>query len=413
MHRARPSDDCNRTVVSYRMNSPALCRPVRTATNHPFRRHCLGAAGALLLSLPAGCASDAGSRLASAEPVPHAHIICADVDGRPACSNGAGAGAFDVWIKNAIYHPGATFNVWLAGRTRQSARRLFTARIPDSWGARVLEAKAAFIRSARRELLELEPGRAFADGGESERPRPGRHFIQIFAPEIAPLRIELSSRGDRDLGRPADTSVVCDRSSSGRNLTCTEAALQKAYDFWMDRSLRRGRGRFTVYLVGSSRDMTERPFTASVPDTSPGEQAVSLVAARTELEGILERVQDPNASGIIEALHVAAAELADEPREAVLIIMSDLRQYTPGVWNFERSVPAPDSFARWIDQHHLRPNLEGVSVVVCGYHHLRAPGARPFDGALAARVRDTWQAILTDFGARELRILAACDDATL
>jgi len=347
--------------------------------------------------------------------VPHAHLIWPGADSDASAVRTAAAKIFASWVREAVYRPGATFTIWKAGDDRDAVEKIFEVAVPVEWGSPVLSAKAAFVRKARRDLRELDARLGLRVGGAAGvENEAGVHSVWVLSDDAArPVARKAAEVRPPTLGERRErfnTAVLCDRSNSGRGLSCKERALTVAYDAWRLRALGVTGGRFSVYLVGTSRDTVRRVFSIAVPLGSPGKQAAVLYAARSELKGLLTPIATPTASAVAEAVDVAVGDLKSEGGDARLVVMSDLRQYTPRRWNFERICPPPAAFLKWIEGNGLRADLSGIPVSVCGFHPLRAPGARAFDGKLAADVRATWEAVFRRMGARALRILPSCDE---
>lgn len=355
-----------------------------------------------------GCTSAAKQ----SEPL-HTHLVCAS---GAAGSEGCGAlerrREFDSWADEAIRRAFSTFTLWIAGSDRHSYRAVFVACVPASWGAGVMEAKAAFVRAARQQVATAgtpqTPLVVLPDGCvPAAASAAGAHRLRVMrdADGSSAVWQSIAAFSPERL----NTAVVCDRSDSGLGVTCTAAELLRSYERWIAAGRGASGGTFTVYLVGTSRDTVRRVFAVSVPDLPLGEKAAFLLGAREELGRALATDAVHNASAIAEAVHVAASELRDASGRRELELLSDLRQFTAGQWNFERSVPEVPAFARWLQRQGLLADLHGVPVRVCGLHHRRAPSAGPFDARLATKVRQIWEATFQAMGVSELHLVQTCE----
>jgi hypothetical protein len=345
-------------------------------------------APALLLLVLFGCT--ARERV---EPV-HTAVVCL-AEGEGTCPSAERAAAFDRWAHEGMRRAGSTFTTWI-GDGGVSPRAVFTACVPEGWGPGVMEAKAAFLREGRRRA---------SVGGE---PLPGG----CAATTELVGNVEVLGEGRRwqpvTAAEPLHFAVVCDRSDSMLGLTCDEGTLQGAFDGWLARSGGAPGSSFEVFGIGTSRDGVERLAHVSAERVPAGERVALLMAARGRIAAGLDVA--PPGSAVAEAVSVAAATLRSRTGGRELVILSDLRQVTPRVWNFEVAVPSPEVFARWLRATGLSSDLRGVEVRVCGLHHRRAPGAPPFDAALARRVEAAWKRAFDTMEARGTLLDGDCAD---
>ncbi len=340
----------------------------------------------LVLLLTAACASAPVQ-----EPVHHA-VVCASA-AEADCSPAERSAEFDRWAKLALRRPGSTFSVWMT-RADGPPSSLFKACIPERWGNNVMAAKAAFLRA----------GRVRASEGGAELPAGC-----VLTEDAAGLVSLLSGGRRRVLEQAVEAhhlAVVCDRSDSMLGTSCDAGALEAAYDGWLDRSGGGPGSTFTVFGVGTSRDGAAALVRVTASTTNPGERAARLLAARQRLGAHLRG--SPSGSAIAETLDVVADDLKARDGRKSMLLLSDLRQVTPGTWNFEAAAPEPAAFSAWLRAAGLLRGLRGVEVQACGLHHRRAPGARRFDAGLAHRVEQAWTGALQAAGAGGGAIAASC-----
>jgi hypothetical protein len=215
--------------------------------------------------------------------------------------------------------------------------------------------------------------------------------------------------------QPIALVAVCDVSDSGSDRTCTAAAIASAATRWAEQAERLPGSSFEVILVGDGRDGVETAMRATVPERwGPN----VLAAQRRWREGLVAQARGftprPRGSAIVEALGVAAQSL-HERRDArrTLLLMSDLRQVTPRVWNFERGVPRRDLFVRWLTAQRLGASLQGIALRVCGVHPFRASSRVAQTAALDGRRRALWSEVFAEMGAPGVELRAGCDDDTV
>ncbi len=293
-----------------------------------------------------------------------------------ACSEALRSREFDHWAGQALRQAQSVFEVWTFGPSgARLARRVC---IPESWGANVMAAKAEFLLESRLRLLLPVDGA----GAESCIGKDGKRGAALVA-GAAPFQLAEDSSA-----RPVHVAVVCDRSNSTTGSPCDLAALEAYYREWVPGGTTPG-STFTVYGVSTSRDGTGVLFTTESTRTSLGERTAALLSSEGGLGKSLEKA--PAGSAIAEALHVALGDLQRHRGVLRLLVHSDLRQVTPGRWNFERTVPSPAVFLRWLEKQRLVGDLRGVELRLAGMHHRRAPGAAPFDAKLAEQVAVVWR----------------------
>ena len=198
-------------------------------------------------------------------------------------------------------------------------------------------------------------------------------------------------------------TVLCDRSSSGAELSCPGSTILEAGRYWADAAEGRG-GSFEVWLVG--RDIeTTRFATETYPQRFKPPVSQNKRAWREAFEARLSwqiaKLPREGGSAIAEGLWRVARRLNEAGSgRKVLVLASDLRQVTPGVWNFERRVPRAPEFVRWLDAEGLRVKLAGtIELLVCGFHS-ESPSATSHESAANYnRTRAVWEQVFESWGA--------------
>jgi hypothetical protein len=206
-------------------------------------------------------------------------------------------------------------------------------------------------------------------------------------------------------------AIVCDVSDSTLGLACAPADLLGAFDLWLADGLATPGASLTVYVVGSSRDTARRVLTLTVPEQSVGARVAGVLGVRRALPTLLPERPEPNTSAIAEALSVALSELRERRGRYRLVVLSDLRQVTPGRWNFERDVPPTSKFVPWLKTELFLADLQGVPVLACGLHPHRGPSAGPASATLLTQLRATWEGTFRALGAPDVRLLTTCEVA--
>ena len=357
----------------------------------------------MLVSFASGCNSTDAPRKDLYTPV-HTSVVC----GERAANRAEAVAAFDAWISDhqALYRAGSTFSVWLAGNTRTAYSCRSVVRIPTSWGANVLGTKARFVQTARGLIEDGFISGTTARWPEDAAPPgvsdPGTHRVYLLSKDgMVPLEAW------RPIAGPAaealHTAVICDRSSSARD-HYSSGDLASAFDAWIVEGHAVSGATFTVYQMGRSYDTTVKVYEATVPPFFAGQKAAFLLGARKELEQVLPHKTGENASAVAEAIALAARELREKPGRYQLLLFSDLRQYTPGVLNFEEIIPTAEEFIPWLKTEGLLADLKNIPVTVCGVHNQSGPGTASFNAKRAAQLRKTWEATFHSMGVAGVRI---------
>ena len=120
-----------------------------------------------LLTSGPGCSRHGSASNLQNVPI-HVDVVCYNKTGT--LDSAQKVAAFDAWAASAIHQPGSTFTVWVVGDDRNACRQDFVACVPGSWGGDVLEAKSAFLQTARARVGQVHPlspqGAHLRKGGE-------------------------------------------------------------------------------------------------------------------------------------------------------------------------------------------------------------------------------------------------------
>lgn len=216
---------------------------------------------------------------------------------------------------------------------------------------------------------------------------------------IASVATALAGCAGEEKG-PVHWVVVYDGSNSGLELVANKESLQQTFGRWVRQALYLPGSSFRILLVGRSRDTAREMAHIRVPAAWGAgvrqAQKRFVLECRRALAGL---ELEGGGSAIAESIQLAAAQLRERDGERQLLVFSDLRQYTPSVWNFERAVPAAEAFIVWLEREQLLANLRGIGVEVAGVHARRGPDAAEFTAAQEAQLRQVWQAALERMGA--------------
>ena len=189
---------------------------------------------------------------------------------------------------------------------------------------------------------------------------------------------------------------------------CHATALLRAFDFWVAEGLARPGSSLSVDVVGPSRETMRTVFDLSVPDRSVGERIAFMLGARAQLAQLKSESFEKNGSAIVEAIHAAVSKLRERSGRYSLVVLSDLRQFTPE-WDFEQTVPQAPTFLTWLKKTHLLSDLRDINVRGCGMHNRRTPGRGSYTATRAAQLQEIWERTFRAMGAPQVKLFSSCD----
>jgi hypothetical protein len=311
--------------------------------------------------------------------------------------------AFEDWLRASVRQPGTVFRVLRVGADRYGVQTAFLSNVPQSWGSNAVAKRDAF---AVRERARF---RAFIVGRSIPVLRIGPVAAGRTQLTILP---SLDSRGRswtfEESTVPSHTATLCDRSPSAAGIACSATSLGYSYDAWLPGALARG-STFCVWIIGKDADTTTRIFEVRTPDLPRAERVAYLLSARNELASLMAATPRGAGSAVAEAITVAVLDLAPRGGQRALWILSDLRQ-TSGPWAFDRRVPEPRAFLRWVKDERLLPACPGIEITACGLHFSTTDRRAPFDVRRGVAVRELWSAALALMRPRTAAaIFSACD----
>jgi hypothetical protein len=342
-----------------------------------------------LFALAAACGNETADRHAA--PV-HVVVICADL-----CDPAARSARFRTWADRAIDHAGSRFEVW-----HTDGSRAFSAEVPSRWPAPVTASRADFI--ARGEVqVGREDASASDTRGAAADVEGDVEVVVLGAPDL-----ERSVLAGLAAAAPAHAVVVCDRSSSTLGVSCQPSTVRRAAIEWLAHGGVLDGASFEVLVPGNSYDSAHRLAVHHTTGQEVGERIARALHAVDALADTIAGERGSGGSAIAETIRIAVEHLGEVRGRRSLLVLSDLRQVTPGRWNFERRVPSALVFAKWLDRAGLTVNLRGLDVDVCGTHHMRGNGAGSFDARMAHDVVELWSSILHAAGC-DARIQSDCD----
>ena len=369
----------------------------------------------VVFTLVYGCTSQSSSDpISRNDDIPlHVHVVClARPEGQGvACEPSERLRAFNAWAAEAMTIPMSTFTILAAGPTRES-RRLLVACVPQTWGGNVWKAKRAFLETARQGAMGSQMGVRVPEGCVPSEPRtPGLHRLEVAATVLPVGREVLDKIVSQPSATATHTAILCDRSSSTLGAACTTGGLLHAFDQWLAESLAVPGSSHSIYEVGQSYAVKPL-YQLVIPERSVGERVAVLSGARAEITHLLAHPATGRASPVAEGNYEVVSLLRERHGRYRLMILSDLLQLTPGVWNFERStIPASARFVSWLKKEGLMADLRDIPVTVCGVHNRPLPKGQGAPARTrAVQVQAVWRDAFRAMGAGEVTMRPRCDD---
>jgi hypothetical protein len=274
--------------------------------------------------------------------------------------------------------------------------RAVEARVRNAW-LRWLQATEASLAEYRLAYL----GRSARTRG----PRADAASIVKAASLLLLINLAAAScaevRGHEHV--PVHAILLCDRSSSAAELSCSANTVLGAGRWWADEATLGGT--FEVWLVGDGIDIP-RLVSETYPEHFRPPVSESKRAWRQAFEGRLGgksgTLPTNTGSAIAEAFWRVSRRLNEAgPGRKVLILASDLRQVTPGRWDFERRIPRTEEFLVWLRESDLTPDFGArVELVVCGFHSSTPAGTSLSTAVTYRRTRALWQDVFTAWGVK-------------
>lgn len=168
-----------------------------------------------------------------------------------------------------------------------------------------------------------------------------------------------------------------------------------------------GGGVFEILVINTGIDDTISIFKREYPEFFRAPTFESKKKWEDEfiqsLKASLKSLPYNTGSAVWEAIFIATKRLNEQEGDKVLVIYSDLRQHTPGRWNFEKKIPEGiDEFIEWAEEEYLVPEFEpNMEVVVCGFSPLpaNADTLRTTPRAYG-RLGEFWKRLFEKYGIR-------------
>lgn len=324
----------------------------------------------------------------------HIAVVCAG-----ACDPGDRLQAYDEWLDKGqvLYRSGSRFELY-----DETGHPLFSDQVPSRWSAPVMSAKRAFVERVRNAagadigLLRQEALNGTSTTSLPTTATPGAYSVFVTSDHGPPVRVWPTAA----TAAPSHQVVLCDLSGSMHG-AYEENEFLDLYDTWLSSAQGAPGITFSIYAVGESYTTAQRLFSIAVPDQVPGQRVAALRAKRRSLQDVIQTsLVEHRGSALAEAISVAVLSLRHQTGPKQLLIYSDLRQVTPGQWNFERQIPPTDDFIAWLKSEALGVDLHGVDVLVNDFHIRPAYSSAVITPKERNQLLDLWAKTLAAMGSR-------------
>ena len=198
--------------------------------------------------------------------------------------------------------------------------------------------------------------------------------------------------------------VVCDRSSSGGGISCSDESVSAAFEAWAIKAMETRKGNFAILIVG--RDISDVQTFISIlapriqdlhpPLSQSRRRWTQKALAELQAKPLPQKERNEAASAIVDAIYAASFRLSGLEGEKRIIVASDLREIDSH-HNFEKRVPEPDEFLRWLRSLPSKPDLQGTTLTACGFH-TSAPSGSKLSATALIKIRQLWAAVFTYWG---------------
>lgn len=206
-------------------------------------------------------------------------------------------------------------------------------------------------------------------------------------------------------------TVICDRSSSGGEYSCTSEKLIEAGRMWVGLADKSEGGSFEAYVIDKGIDSTYLFFTESYPERFNGPVLANKkkwqAAFEKKLSTASKALPGNKGSAVAEAIYRAALRSPTE-QETTIVIMSDLREVDER-FNFEKNVPDPKEFFSWLSENGIHPRLgKRTQIQACGVHPYSPTNTAKMNAVSYEKLMKLWQAVFNEWGIRAT-ISETCD----
>lgn len=172
------------------------------------------------------------------------------------------------------------------------------------------------------------------------------------------------------------------------------------------KAYKRGGGVFEILVINTGIDDIISIFRREYPEyfKAPTFESKRIWEEKfiQDLEASFKNLPSNTGSAIWEAIFMATKRLNELEGEKILVIYSDMRQYTPGRWNFEKHIAKTGEFIAWAEKEYLVPEFEpNMKVIVCGFRPLPAnTKTSKITPHAYGKLAEFWNGLFEEYGIR-------------
>jgi hypothetical protein len=242
-------------------------------------------------------------------------------------------------------------------------------------------------------------------------PRPAKRLLQITGALLLGIAALFAFAQAANAETAANFAVLCDRSSSASDYSCTPDTVEALGRLWAKKADDSGGGSFELFLIDSGFDTTTLLFSAAYPGRFPGPVMAHKKKWRDDfIAGLTEKAKylpHSKGSAIVEAIYRSSLRLP-QAGETVIYVLSDMREVNEA-FNFERRVPSEKEFIGWIDKQSMKPAVgASTRLSICGAHPYTPDNTSTMTTLNYARLLKLWQAVFQEWGV-DASLSEVCD----
>lgn len=311
---------------------------------------------------------------------------------------------FDKWWQESQHIKKSSFSLWQIDEKNTTYRCLLLVKIPDSWGGQIKSKKESFTSEAVNAILNLKN---IEDNSMkinvSEEIVFGDDRIYDFRKKTDINNVKF----DNDSTNGINLSICVDMSSSTKGNPFDSTIIFDIYRSWLKTAYLRQNSSISFYLVGNTYNDCSNIFNIKTNSSiSMGENYIYLASQENKLLKSLNiPVDNSRASAVLEAVYLANEQLQEQKGNKYIYILSDGRQISPGIWNFEQLIPTQTSFLNWQKTNYLL-NLNNINVVMTGFHNKKSNDyGSSFQGTDSKKIKSLWDAVFSNAGAKNIKLI--------
>lgn len=311
---------------------------------------------------------------------------------------------FDKWWQESQHIKKSSFSLWQINGKDITYRCLLLIKIPDSWGGQIKSKKESFTTEAVNAILNLK------NIEDNSMKINVSEDIVYGDDRIYDLRKKTGINNvkfDNDSTKGINLSICVDMSSSTKGNPFDSTIIIDIYRSWFKTAFLKQNSSISVYMVGNTYNDCSNIFNIKTKSSlSTGENYIYLASHENELiKSLNSLVDNSRASAILEAVYLANEQLHEQKGNNYIYILSDGRQISPGIWNFEQLIPTQTSLLNWQKRNYLL-NLNNINIVMTGFHNKKSNDyGRSFQGTDSKKIKSLWKAVFSNAGSKNIQLL--------